>query len=219
VLHVETMQGPPVQDPAGSAWLAEFCWQPAAYIHPDRFHPCVPDLPRVLADQLLDTPRLRNKLSNIIIAHYRLGTCVDDLASHQVRPSLWVAERLIRLAYFAGAVWHAHSLRRLILGRWLAVALSGFDPALRETALANLDLAPEDVAPLAGIELAEAIRLDGIRCLGAWIGQLPENVRSRVVLKFSVSSAIDGATSAIHQRRGASIINRLATQVGDGAAS
>jgi hypothetical protein len=187
-----------------------FCAMPAAYIHPDRFRGCVPDLPAPLAERLLEVPRLRGKLSSIIAAHHALDRCgCCDLTAADRAPAAWPADRLIRLAHLAGGVWHARSLQQLIRGKSLTLALSEFDQDLRAIAISHIGLAAADPTPSDAGDLADAIRRDGMHCLNAWIAELPSCINSRVVLKFAPTSAIGGPASAAHQVRGVLIVRRL----------
>jgi len=190
----------------------EFCRIPAGYIHPARFHGCVPDLPVPLAERLLAVPRLRRKLSEIIVSHYGLIECGACDPSADRAPSAWPAERLLRLAHRAGGVWHALSLRSLIRSRSLAQLLAAFDEDLRAVAIRHIDLAPADAPRLDAADLMEAVRRDGMHCLNVWVAELPPCSRDRIILKFAPDSVIGGPSSAAYHERGILIVNRLLTE-------
>jgi hypothetical protein len=184
---------------------------PAATIHPDRFRGCIPDLPAPLVARMLAVPRLRAKLSSVIAARHASDRCgCRDLTWDDRAPAAWPADRLIRLAYLAGGVWHARSLQQLIRGRSLAQVLSEFDQDLRAIAIRHIDLAAADPKTASdGRDLVDAIRHDGMHCLNAWIAALPSCIGSRVVVRFAPTSAIGGPASAAHQVGGVRIVRRL----------
>jgi hypothetical protein len=187
---------------------------PAAYIHGDRFPECIPDIPAPLAIRLLSCARLQRNLSQLILEHFHLDECTEadfmDAASHFC---LLDAEALRRVGELAGGIWHARSLRSIVLGRALATILADFEPQLHGFALENVDLSPESERPLDPAALAEAIRRDGMHCLSAFFAHLPAPLRRRVLLKFPDGSPVSSLVSELHAALGPVIIDRIAERV------
>lgn len=201
-------------DDRSCASMRMFCRMPAAYIHADRFPECIPDIPALLAARLLRCARLQRNLSELILEHYRLQACTEAAFSDAGgRLCLLDAQQLRRVGELAGGIWHARSLRSIILGRTLATILADFDPQLRSIALENVDLAPEPERPLDPAALAEAIRRDGMDCLSAFLARLPASLRGRVLLKFPAGSAAGSPVSELHAALGPAIIDRVAARV------
>jgi hypothetical protein len=187
---------------------------PAGYIHADRFPECIPDVPAPLAARLLGCARLHGNLSALILAHYCLEACTEaDFTDARSRFALLDAERLRRVGELAGGIWHAQSLRSIILGHALATVLADFEPQLHGLALENVDLSPEPKRPLDPAALAEAIRRDGMHCLGAFLARLPAPLRRRVLLKFPDGSPVGSPVSELHAALGPMIIDRIAARV------
>jgi YOP protein translocation protein YscK len=198
-------------EPAG---MPTFCRMPAAYIHADRFLECIPDIPPPLAARLLGCARLHRNLSELILVHYRLEECTEaDFMDARSRFALLDAEQLRRVGELAGGIWHAQSLRSIILGRALATVLADFEPQLHGLALENVDLSPEPKRPLDPVALAEAIRRDGMHCLSAFLAGLSAPLRRRVLLKFPNGSPVGAPVSELHAALGPVIIDRIAARV------
>ena len=187
---------------------------PAAYIHADRFPECIPDIPAPLAIRLLGCARLQPNLSQLILEHYHLEECAEadfmDAPSHFC---LLDVEQLRRVGELAGGIWHARSLRSIVLGRELATILADFDPQLHGLALENVDLSPEPERSLDPAALAEAIRRDGMHCLSAFLARLPAPLRRRVLLRFPDGSPVGSLVSELHAALGPVIIDRIAGRV------
>jgi YOP proteins translocation protein K (YscK) len=187
---------------------------PAAYIHADRFPECIPDIPAPLAIRLLGCARLQPNLSQLILEHYHLEECAAadfmDAPSHFC---LLDAEQLRRVGELAGGIWHARSLRSIVLGRELATILADFDPQLHGLALENVDLSPEPERSLDPAALAEAIRRDGMHCLSAFFASLSAPLRRRVLLRFPDGSPVGSLVSELHAALGPVIIDRIAGRV------
>ncbi|MGY3450528.1 SctK family type III secretion system sorting platform protein [Bradyrhizobium sp. USDA 4353] len=190
-----------------SLQLPEFCRLPANYVHPQRLAACVPDIPPALAERLRSVARLRSKLSDIVARHAGLEPCGGCAANESA--ASWPLDRLMQLADRAGAIWHAQSLRSIILGRTLAQVLAGFDADLRDVAIRHLALAPPDGPQIAPADLAQAIRSDGMHCLTAWIAELPACARSRLILKLPPDVSLASFVSTTHREHGRGIIDHL----------
>jgi len=191
-----------------------FCLMPATYIHADRFPECVPDVSPPLAARLLRCARLQHNLSQLILDHYRLEVCTEaDFMDARSQVCLLDAQQLLRVGELAGGIWHARSLRALILGRTLATILADFAPQLHGLALENADLSQEPERSLDPAALAEAIRRDGMDCLSAFLARLSAPIRRRVLLKFRPGSPIGSPVSDLHAALGPVIIDRIAAQV------
>src|SRR4051794_17433674 len=121
-----------------------FCRVPAAYIHVERFHACVPGIPAGLAARVLGCVRLHRGLSERIVAHYDLDCCTTaDFTDSRSRIALFDIEQLRRLSELAGGIWHAQALRSMVLAHALTPLVAEFDPRLHGVALANADLSPK----------------------------------------------------------------------------
>jgi hypothetical protein len=205
----------------GRAWddltgtsLPTFCRMPAAYIHADHFPVCIPDVSAPLAARLLGCARLHRNLSELILEHYHLEECTEaDFKDARCHFCLLDAEQLRRVGELAGGIWHAQSLRSIILGRALATILADFEPQLHGLALENVDLSPKPKGSLDPAALAEAIRRDGMHCLSAFLARLSAPLRRRVLLKFPNGSPIGRTVSELHAALGPLIIDRIAARV------
>jgi hypothetical protein len=88
-------------------------------------------------------------------------------------------------ARLAGAIWHGASLRLVVTGKAAselvaAVGEKAFTFGLRHAASAVAPAQPSKAS-----DLAEAIKSDGLACLGAWLTRQPKPRRDAVLLRLS----------------------------------
>jgi len=132
------------------------------------------------AARLLRHPRFAARASTALVERLPLADA-DILEPQDYDAALSDAATLTRIAARAGAVWHAHRLRNLLLARDIAPLVERFGEDLRAIALRHAALAPQDTAD---DEFAGAIDRDGRRCVATWIDALPAWAAARVRLKW-----------------------------------
>jgi hypothetical protein len=206
--------GAPAGERLAAIDMDAFCRVPARYIHIERFLACVPSFPAALAARVLSCARLHRDLSERIVARYRLDCCTTaDFTDRRSHIALLDIEQVRRVGELAGGIWHAQTLRSMVLVHALGRLLAEFGPRFHEIALANLDLSPKAERPLDSAALADAIRSDGMHCLNAAIWQLSTPLRSRILLRFPIDSPLGSPISSRHQQLGPLIVDRVIAAV------
>lgn len=132
------------------------------------------------AARLLHDPRFAARASAALVERLPLAD-TDSLEPQDHAAALSDAAALTRIAVRAGAVWHAHRLRSLLLARDIAPLVERFGEDLRAIALRHAALSPQGPAD---DEFAGAIDRDGRRCVATWIDALPAWAAARVRLKW-----------------------------------
>jgi hypothetical protein len=145
----------------------------------------------MVLDQRL-TAETVQKLQNCPRLHERLSALMQTVL---MKEDLWpipssseflsFPTRPGETARLVGAIWHGASLRLVVTGRAaseLVAALGekAFTFGLRHAASA---IAPAE--PSKPSDLAEAVRCDGLACLGAWLAPQPKSHRDAVLLRLS----------------------------------
>jgi hypothetical protein len=110
---------------------------------------------------------------------------------------------LTRLAGYAGAIWHAKAIVRLIDGIAVRNLIAAIGGELRSFAINNVVLAPPVEGETTTEAIPEDIRLDGNRCLAAWCAARPIAVGTRVALRL----ADDTPPEQTHRTFGPAIID------------
>ena len=205
----ETADGPVAGD---ADWQTFMDW-PSRYIDPDRLDACFGGrLGRELCERLRGAHRLRERLSRIVTEHHALAVPVPSASCDERDRAIALipSERLCEIARRSGAIYWARAIAGVVRAADVAVLHRELDEALCTFALMHRDLAgtqPLSVIDGIGARCAE----DGLRCVAAWIRELPEAVGQRVQLKLAVHPAIDTLPQPPFSDIGAAIIRRAAT--------
>lgn len=188
---------------------------PATYCHPDRIGALLPEgLPASFQGRLLGSKRLRARLSSLLIERFQLGPCTaDDLTTPEGRFATLEGDELEGLILGIGAVWHARTLRRIILAAELRELIGKLGRDNHKRALRFADLAPEDEgggAEMPDIDsLMVMIRQAGVRAINAWSRHQPAALAARLRLKLPPGDEADAEPSEAQQERGLMIVDRV----------
>ena len=157
-----------------------------SFLHPSRTSSALDQrLTAETAQRLQNCRRLHDRLA----ARMQALLSKEDLWPIPARAEFFVSPVHPReMARFAGAVWHAASLRLVVTGKAASelVAMVGeqtFTFGLRHAAAA---VAPAHTTSPS--ELAEAIERDGLACLGAWLMAEPKPRRDALLLRLSAEN-------------------------------
>lgn len=193
---------------------------PAAYCHPERIAGLLPEgLAAGLRDRLAASSRLRLRLSALLERRFALPSLAAvDLATPEARFALLEGETLQGGLRRAGAIWHARSLRRIILAETLRRLVQRLGRANHRAALRFVDLAPED-NERDGIDLESPdidglmalIERDGLIAVNAWCRHQPAALAARLRLKLPPCPEADDEPPASHRDRGLMIVDRVVT--------
>lgn len=190
-----------------------FMMEPALYIEPDRFAACfegafTPSLCR----KLLESQRLRSRLSTTVQQHYQLGPWIDPEQVDEVDRviALAPADILPDLALRAGAVYWSSAIASTVLAKAVTVLQQQLGDELLGWAINQRDLAgpAQTLTPLETV--GDRIEDDGWRCLAAWCASVQPGIGLRVRLKLPKDSIIDLPAPPEFAERGADIIRRAA---------
>lgn len=190
-----------------------FMMEPALYIEPDRFAACfegafTPSLCR----KLLESQRLRSRLSITVQQHYQLGPWIDPEQVDEVDRviALAPADILPDLALRAGAVYWSSAIASTVLAKAVTVLQQQLGDELLGWAINQRDLAgpAQTLTPLETV--GDRIEDDGWRCLAAWCASVQPGIGLRVRLKLPKDSIIDLPAPPEFAERGADIIRRAA---------
>jgi hypothetical protein len=158
-----------------------------------------------LVDRLVQTPRLRKRLDDLITSRFAALGPLDPV---QARLIAMNEQEMTELAAKAGAIWHAGSIARVIdqAGRHILIGLLG--ERHYKLALAAVQEQPA-AALLPGIPqvIAEAVAKDGAACLAAWCARQPPALRG--CLDLMRPAALPAPT---HLAAGPRIIAKLLAQ-------
>ena len=168
------------------AWH-EFLTRPAVHVDAARLSACFDGrIDEVVCRTMLTTPRLIERLSNVLERYYSLGADSDLDACDQVDRGVALAtgETLAGIARRSGAVYWATGLASVVLTRDVETLYAALGEDVCTYALACRDLSEQDhrLPPIE--ETAATIIADGWRCLWGWSERLPPAIAKRVRLKF-----------------------------------
>ena len=188
----------------------------AAYCNGDRLQALLPDsLPSSLRDRLVQSPRLRHRLSTLLSERFAFSPlAADDLNTIAGRFAQLEDEALARALRLAGAIWHAQSLRKIILAEPLHELIERLGRDDYRTALGAIDLSPagdngdEDIDVDA---LMARIEQDGLLLINAWCHHQPRALGARLKLKLPPCPAVDDQPPASHCDLGEAVVNRVMT--------
>ncbi|MFB9983131.1 nodulation protein NolU [Mesorhizobium newzealandense] len=158
----------------------------AASAHPTRLAAHLdPALSAATLMRLQKCPRLRPRLVELLLD--------NDMDSNggDWGPDLLHGRDPHRAALFAGSIWHARSLLKLVsqphlnaLIGYIGADAHAFGIRHPTHAIANGLIADPE-------KLAQQIEHDGHACLGAWLNHSPELERTRVLLRLPVGTAAE----------------------------
>jgi hypothetical protein len=190
-----------------------FMMEPALYIEPDRFAACFEDaFTPSLCRKLLESQRLRARLSTAVQRHYQLGPWIDPEQVDEVDRviALAPADILPDLALRAGAIYWSSAIASTVLAKAVGVLQQQLGDELCGYAINQRDLAgpAQSLEPLETV--GDRIEDDGWRCLSAWCASVQPGIGQRVRLKLPKDSIIDLPAPPAFAARGPEIIRRAA---------
>lgn len=193
-----------------------------AYCHPDRIAKLLPEsLPNGFRDRLQGSKRLRGRLSERLAERFALKPCdMDDLTTPEGRFAALEGESLQKALRRAGAIWHARSIRKIILAERLRVLVEWLGRDNHRAALRFIDLSPEDALPASGDTGADdetpdlqtlmgRIERDGLITVNAWCRHQPAALAARLRLKLPPCPEVDDEPPETHRDRGLMIVDRV----------
>lgn len=190
---------------------------PAAYVHPERLGECLPpNLPVRFRDQLLDSPRLQQRLSQALKRRFAIKPCAfEDLDTPEGRFAQAEGDALQGAIRRIGAIWHGRTIRAIILASTLKQLIAWLGRDVHREALCNVNLAGAELDetilgndPDIGI-LCQSIESDGQRCLDMWCRQQPAFLAARLSLKLPPIEDIGVERSAAFRDQGVLIADRV----------
>ena len=216
----------PLPAPGPLKAMLRFERLPAAYCHPERLQRLLPDgLPVQFRDRLLASKRLRLRLSSLIEARFALDACGPDLlATPAGRFARLEGEALEGALRHVGAIWHARSLRRIILAEPLRQLMDRLGRNIYQAALRGIDLAPDEAPDVTDASetppdidrLLDRIERDGLAAVNAWCRQQPAALGARLKLKLRPCPEADGEPTAGHRAYGPIIVDRVSMELAHG---
>lgn len=217
-------EGPPQSRTPHRARL-RFERLPAAYCHPDRVGKLLPDgLPAGFRDQLMGSARLRLRLSSLLARRFALAPCcAGDLTTPEGRFAQLEGEDLTSALKRVGAIWHAKTIRKIILAEPLRHLIRQLGRDNHRAALRFIDLAADEEVPNADPSAADddeqalphvdkllgKIERDGLIALNAWCQHQSAALAGRLRLKLPPCPEIDDQPPVSHQDRGLMIVDRV----------
>ncbi|WP_348631180.1 nodulation protein NolU [Mesorhizobium sp. WSM3224] len=158
----------------------------AALAHPSRLAACLdPALSAATLVQLQKRPRLQPKLAELLLGSemHANGSCME--------PDLLGGRDPRRVALFAGSVWHARSLLKLVSKSHLTSLVDHIGADAHAFGIRHLAQAIANSLIADPKELAQQIDHDGHACLGAWLNDSTALERTRVLLRLPVGTAAE----------------------------
>ncbi|MEM8948508.1 MAG: SctK family type III secretion system sorting platform protein [Pseudomonadota bacterium] len=195
---------------------------PGVYCHPERIASLLPEgLPIGFRDRLIGSKRLRVRLSALLARRFRLAPCcAGDLDTPEGRLAQLEGEPLQNAIQQAGAIWHAKTIRKIILSEQLRRLIELLGRDNHRAALRFIDLAADDDGtrgpfggddqpPLDVEKLLGRIERDGLVAVNAWCRHQPASIAGRLKLKLPPCPEADGDLSADHEELGLRIVDRV----------
>jgi hypothetical protein len=186
------MTGTGSEQPASLEWQA-FMSRLASYADAARLAECFDGaISEAACQRMLQSQRLQERLSKLLLEHYRLS-CVADEPSDEVDRAIALSsgEELDDLALRAGAIYWAGSLAAVIDGREAEALQAALGADLCTFAVANRDLAGP-TRPLQPLEdIRDRVYADGLSCLGGWCQAMPGETGARVRIKLMPHELVD----------------------------
>ncbi|WP_167514787.1 SctK family type III secretion system sorting platform protein [Mesorhizobium intechi] len=179
--------------PAASPEWQAFISGPATYADAARLAECFGGaISEAACQRMLRSQRLHERLSKLLIEHYRLS-CSADEPSDDVDRSIALSsgDELEDLALRSGAIYWAGDLAAVIDGREADALQAALGADLCTLAVANRDLAGP-TRPLQPLEdIRSRVYADGLSCLGGWCQAMPDETGARVRIKLMPHEFID----------------------------
>jgi hypothetical protein len=165
-----------------------------------------------LAERLLGSARLRERLAAMVRAHYTLplGLGVYDVEDEDMAIAMATPDILVQIVPRAGAIYWAAAIANTVYAADVAALQAEIGEDLCTYALKHRDLAGPETAFPAIDKAAELIAESGWRCLSAWCVSLDPAVNARVRLKLPPIDSFDEAPPAALSETGPKIIRRAA---------
>jgi hypothetical protein len=151
--------------------------------------------------RLQNSSRMRDRLARLVLGD-------ADVAG----PAPLFGQPARRAALFAGSIWHARSLLKLISGQDLGVFVDKLGAEFQPFGVRHIGLAVSTALIVDPEQLSEAVEQDGLGCLGGWLATLPERERQRVLLSLPPGSAAE-QPSAAHRAAADAIFAVVLTQL------
>jgi hypothetical protein len=149
--------------------------------------------------RLLATERLASRLLGLIAEHEGLVPWQDTLIDPAQAWLMRLDQGGMRQAGLAaGALWHARSLRAMIMARPRAELLEALGETIYGFAVAHVELAAEETVIAEPEALLDAIRRDGTRCLAAWGEVLPAEAVPWFRLKLPADAPLPEERHRVH---------------------
>jgi len=189
----------PASGPASGSTLGRLRFDrlPAASCHPDHLAALLPaGCPKSLRDRLQHARRLRVRLSALLAHRHGLEPVnTADLATPEGQFAQFEGEALHKAALQAGAIWHAHRVRKIILAEPRRRLLNGLGHGIYQNALGAVDLSPvladdRDDTPDVST-LLRHIEHDGRTAIRAWCHHQTPALGKRLLLKLPLPEPIE----------------------------
>lgn len=180
-------------------------------IHPSRSQEWMPEVEPTLVRQLIQSPRLKLKLTCLVWNHYRLAPLTGTISQNDYRLAMLAEQNTDRLIKAAGIVWNGQVLQHAIARSNLSEIVSFIDEKTYRVALDYITLSPVSSSQAGPTPSCDNLWNDGVLCYLAWSQTLDRGLRERVILKFA-PSVFPNDVPAMHEAHGPEIVR----QVGQG---
>jgi hypothetical protein len=182
-----------------AAWRS-FMLTPGRYAEPAHIRNCFNGaISAELAAKLVACARIEDRLSNLLVARYRLSRWLDlEVCPPKDRTiALLPQAEFAGVARRAGAIYWGSSLATAVFGSEVSALQRQFGEELYRFALAHRDLAGpiQNLRPFEALD--EKFLADGWRCFEGWRRSQQRAVAERVLLKlppgYEADAPLDGA--------------------------
>ncbi|MCC8939913.1 nodulation protein NolU [Bradyrhizobium sp. Arg62] len=162
--------------------------------------------------RLQRSSRLQPRLAKLLLGNEvdvsGAGWNNDPLLGHDPR----------RAALFAGSIWHARSVLKLVSKHDLSILVEMIGAEAHGFAIRHLASAVATTPIVDPEQLSWQIEHDGYACLGAWLDQASAFDRIRVLLRLPVGTAADNP-AAEHRSAAGPLLALVMAHLGTEAAS
>ncbi|WP_439373198.1 nodulation protein NolU [Bradyrhizobium sp. DASA03120] len=146
--------------------------------------------------QLQKTPRVQERLAKLLLGSELIsngsGWGRGVLLGHDPR----------RTALLAGSIWHARSVLELVSKHDLTVLIGNIGAEAHAFAIRHLSSAVAGQSIVDPQQLSQRIEHDGYACLGAWLTDVSELDRARVLLCLPIGTAAESPAAEHHKAAG-----------------
>jgi hypothetical protein len=200
-----------------SAWRS-FILTPGRYAEPSHIRNCFNGaINAQLAAKLVACARLDDRLSSLLIAHYRLSRWLDLEACPQKDRTIALLPQaqFASIARRAGAIYWGASLATAVFGSEVAALQRQLGEDLYWFALAHRDLAGpiQDLRPFDALDVK--FIADGWRCFEGWRRSQQRAVAERVLLKFPPEYEANAPLDRIFLQKGPEIVRCAGNSEGE----